>query len=196
MIGGVAVIARGVARFTADIDVTVAAADLDVATLLRALGRERIKPRIADWQDLLQRAQVLLLVHEPTGIDVDLSMAWLPFESDAIANAELVRFGGTPIRAVTPTALVIYKLIAHRPQDLMDVERLLAIHDIDSRQVNRVLTELADHLDGPDRLATFQSLRREVAAAMPGPRRQQEGRRRVGSKPASTKRRTRRKPSR
>jgi hypothetical protein len=160
MMGGVAVIARGVARFTEDIDATVVGADLDVPALLKAFRREKIKPRIPDWLELMQQSQVLLLVHEPTGIEVDVSMAWLPFETDAITSAEIVHVGNVKVRAVTPTALTIYKLIAHRPQDLVDVERLWSFHPIDVRLVTRVLSQLSEHLEGPNRLETLARLRR------------------------------------
>ena len=46
IIGGIAVIARGVPRQTIDIDATVAAADLDLEQLLSTLAAHRITPRI------------------------------------------------------------------------------------------------------------------------------------------------------
>jgi hypothetical protein len=48
VIGGIAVIARGVRRMTTDIDAAVRGDQLDVATLLQALARKRIVPRIRD----------------------------------------------------------------------------------------------------------------------------------------------------
>lgn len=160
IIGGLAVIARGVPRFTEDIDATVVAADLDLAGLLKALAKERVVPRIEDWRDLVERAQILLLEHRPTGIAVDLSLAWLPFEEEAIRAAQPVAFGRSTLRAVRAEDLVIYKLIANRPQDLTDVERLLLLwgEKMDLSRVRRVLAELAEHLEGPDRLETLEDL--------------------------------------
>jgi len=167
VIGGVAVIARGVPRFTEDIDATVAAAGLDLGGLVGSLRREKIVPRIADWSDLVQRAQVLLLVHQPTGIPIDLSLAWLPFEEDAIRAADTVAFAGTSVRVVRAEDLVIYKLIASRPQDLADAERLLLHHrgDMDLERVRRVLGQLSPHLDGADRGQSLETL----LAALPVP---------------------------
>jgi hypothetical protein len=165
IIGGVAVIAHGVTRFTEDIDATVAGARLNVTGLVKTLGRAHIVPRIPDWRDLVERAQVLLLVHAPTQIGIDLSLAWLPFEQEAMDRAETKDFAGATIRAVRPEDLLIYKLIAHRPQDLWDAERLLIFHQpaIDLRRVRSVLAALADHLDGPDRLASLD----EICARLP-----------------------------
>lgn len=160
VIGGLAVIARGVPRFTEDIDVTVVAVNLNLPDMLVALRREKIVPRIGDWKDLVEQAQILLLVHRPTGIAIDLSLAWLPFEEEAVQAAESVAFGRGTVRAVRAEDLVIYKLIANRPQDLSDVERLLLLwrERIDLGRVRRVLTELAEHLEGPDRLQTLADL--------------------------------------
>jgi len=46
IIGGIAVIARGVPRQTIDIDATVAAADLDLDEVLATLAARHITPRI------------------------------------------------------------------------------------------------------------------------------------------------------
>ena len=55
---------------------------------------------------------------------------------------------------------MIYKLIANRPRDLPDVESLLLLHRerIDLSRVRRVLRQLAEHLDGKDRLAVLNEL--------------------------------------
>src|SRR5262245_10069651 len=46
LIGGIAVIARGVRRLTTDIDVAVRGDDLSVDELLRVFSKRKIKPRI------------------------------------------------------------------------------------------------------------------------------------------------------
>jgi hypothetical protein len=197
IIGGVAVIAHGVTRFTEDIDATVAGTNLNVPELVRTLKRARIVPRISDWRQLVEEAQVLLLVHEPTQIGIDLSFAWLPFEQDAMDRAETKDFAGTTIRAVRPEDLLIYKLIAHRPQDLWDAERLLIFHQasIDFRRVRSVLAALAEHLDGPDRLASLDGLCARLPPEMKAtengpvaaPSRKASGRRLPASRPPATK---------
>jgi hypothetical protein len=85
IIGGIAVIARGVPRLTRDVGATVAGGALDLAELLRRLAAHELVPRIDDAVPFAEAYQVLLLRHEPSGVDVDLSIAWLPFELDALA---------------------------------------------------------------------------------------------------------------
>lgn len=76
VIGGIAVIARGVRRMTTDIDATVRGDQLDVASLLKALAKKRIAPRIRDAERFASESLVLLLKHQPTDVEIDVSMAW------------------------------------------------------------------------------------------------------------------------
>jgi hypothetical protein len=82
IIGGLAVIARGVVRHTDDADATVWAAGLELPALLDGLRQRGIVGRIDDVESFAAQSQVLLLVHEPTGVPMDVSLAWLPFERD------------------------------------------------------------------------------------------------------------------
>jgi hypothetical protein len=74
VIGGIAVIARGVRRMTTDIDATVRGDQLDVASLLKALAKKRIVPRIRDAERFVSESLVLLLKHQPTSVEIDVSM--------------------------------------------------------------------------------------------------------------------------
>ncbi len=97
LIGGLAVIARGVPRDTRDIDATIWAPDLDLAKLVEALAAERVVGRIPDLEDFARQAQVLLLVHEPTKTPMEVTLAWLPFEKEAIDRAERMKLGGVEL---------------------------------------------------------------------------------------------------
>jgi len=102
VIGGLAVIARGVPRLTADIDVTIAGEGLDLDAFLVTLARQELAPRIGDALEFARRNQVLLLCHGPTGVPVDVSLAWLPFEREALERAESVDFGGVRLQVPQP----------------------------------------------------------------------------------------------
>jgi hypothetical protein len=169
VIGGIALNANGVTRSTADIDATIPGADLDLAGLLRRLKAHEIVPRIPNAGAFARANQVLLLRHAPTHIDLDLSLAWISFELEAIARAQRVTFATARIRVARPEDLVIYKLIANRPRDLGDLENLLLLHrrQIDLSRVRRILRALSEHLDGRDRIAVLD----ELLASLPGPTR-------------------------
>jgi hypothetical protein len=74
VIGGVAVIAGGVPRLTADIDATIWAPGTDPGALLNLLRIHRIVPRISDAITFAKERQVLLVQHEPSGVPVDLTL--------------------------------------------------------------------------------------------------------------------------
>src|SRR5436305_10941854 len=84
VIGGIAVIAHGVARQTIDIDATVLATQLETSQILAALADYSIRPRIVDALGFAERSQVLLLVHEKTQITLEVSLAFSSFEQEAL----------------------------------------------------------------------------------------------------------------
>lgn len=174
IIGGIAVIARGVVRLTKDIDATVVGGDTDLDALVAALAPYSITPRIANAVSFAQESHVLLLRHAPSGVDVDLTLAWLPFELDAIAAAEVALLHGTRIRVPRVEDLVIYKIVGWRPQDQQDVERLVALHGarMDLDRVRHLAGEVAVALEDPARAEEVDRLlARATASGAPGPAR-------------------------
>ena len=67
---------------------------------------------------------------------------------------------GAHIPVALAEDLVIYKAVAWRERDRTDIERLLVTHRdrIDLGRVRRVLSEFAEALDEPDRIAEFDRL--------------------------------------
>ena len=160
IIGGIAVIARGVTRLTRDIDATVAGGGTDLEALLGVLRRHGIVPRVENVVRFAEQSHVLLLRHAPSGIDVDLSMAWLPFELDAIAASDEISIHGARVRVARAEDLVIYKIAAWRPQDQQDVERLIALHGehIDLKRVRAFARDLATTLEDPQRVEEVEKM--------------------------------------
>jgi hypothetical protein len=158
LIGGIAVIACGVPRATRDVDATVSAETGNLEDFLRIFEKHEVGPRIDDAQTFAQANQVLLLRHAPSGVDVDVSLAWLPFELEAIDASDKLLVGEVRVPVARPEDLVIYKAIAWRPQDQQDVERLLTLHGdrMDLVRVRRVVTELAAALEEPERTSELE----------------------------------------
>jgi hypothetical protein len=149
VIGGVAVIARGVPRLTRDIDIAVAGTDITSAALADELGLAGIHPRIADAVAFADENQVLLVKHAASGVEIDVSRAWLPFELEALKAAKDETLAGVRIAIAQPDDLIIFKAVAWRPIDQQDVERLLALHGerIDLERIRRHVKELGDALE-------------------------------------------------
>jgi hypothetical protein len=71
VIGGIAVIARGVPRVTRDIDIGFSGAHVTLPGLAAELATAGISARIEDAVAFAAESQVLLLRHRETGVDVD-----------------------------------------------------------------------------------------------------------------------------
>jgi len=164
IIGGIAVIAYGVARQTIDIDATVSAAQTNLDELVARLATHDISPRIEHAVLFAQERQVLLLTHTPSGVPLDVSLAWLPFEEEALARARQIDFGGVLISVVSPGDLIVYKAIAWRERDRTDIERLLLARydDIDLDYVRAKVREFAEVIDEPERLGRLEQLIQRV----------------------------------
>lgn len=144
VIGGIAVIARGVRRMTTDIDVVVLGDAVGTSKLLRILARHAVRPRIDDAEAFAERNLVLLLRHTPSGVDLDLSLGWTEFERDAIALSTETAFGRASYPMARAEDLVVFKALAARPKDIEDAAALLLMHPkIDLGEVRRRLAELA-----------------------------------------------------
>lgn len=160
VIGGVAVIACGVPRSTIDIDATVRVDTMDLEALAIACSTHGLEPRIVDALAFAGTNQVYLAVHRPSGVPVDISLAWLPFEHEAIEHSTLASYGLVVIRIPRPEDLLIYKLVASRPRDVDDAEQLLLLHGrtMDLVRVRRVLGDFCETLEDESRMATFDRL--------------------------------------
>ncbi len=154
IIGGLAAIARGVVRHTDDADATVWAPDVDVSSLLDALARNGIVGRISDVKAFAAQSQVLLLVHKASGVPMDVTLAWLPFEREALGRAETVAVGGLELPMASAQDLVVYKTIAWRDRDKHDVEALLRLHrkKIDIAYVRDRVREFAEAIEEHERI--------------------------------------------
>lgn len=171
VIGGFAVIAHGVARTTRDLDATVPGENLDVDHLLHGLSAVGIVARIDAPAEFAGRTQMLLMQHRPSGVLIDLSLAWLPFELDAIkAGVRTEVGGGVEVPIARAEDLVVYKTVAWRPVDQRDIAELLLLRldEIDVARVRHVIELLAEALDDAERLEGFEeSLRRAKRARGP-----------------------------
>jgi hypothetical protein len=165
VIGGIAVIARGVRRFTTDIDAAVRGDEIGIDALLAALAKKRILPRIDDAAQFAQENLVLLLRHEPSRVDFDVSLAWTEFEHEAIAAATIATFGTVKAPMARPEDLVVFKAIAGRGKDMDDVAALLALYpNLDLARVRTRVRELAALADAPELTRGLDSVIKSSAA--------------------------------
>lgn len=160
LFGAQAAILYGVARLTADVDVTVQApAGQPVPTWMPTLATHRFRPRFADPAFLAQ-TRVLPLVHEPSGLPVDLVLAGPGLEEQFLARACRLAVDDVVVPVVDVSDLVVLKVLAARAKDLDDVSVLLRVHAdrIDGTRVRELLTMLEGALGQSDLVPTFERL--------------------------------------
>ena len=158
-IGGVAFQRWGEPRVTDDLDVT----------LLTEFGRERpvlesilkrYQPRIPDPISFALHARVLLL-QDIAGHGIDLSVGGMPYEERVVERSSL---WGTPgagtIRTCSAEDLVVLKAFASRPQDWLDIEKVIVRQGerLDRALILRELQPLVELKEEPEITANLQQL--------------------------------------
>ena len=171
VIGGMAVVSRGVARTTRDLDLAVSGAAAPIEHVLRALEGAGLEARVEDAVSFAARTHVLLVRDVATGLDVDVTLAWAPFEEQALASADTVEVAGAAVPVARAEDLVIYKLVGGRPVDLADVEELVALHReaMDLDRVGELVRQIAEVLEDPARVTAWERILRESSSGRPSP---------------------------
>ena len=157
VIDGIAVQRWGEPRLTIDVD---------LAILLPAGGEERrLREIAAAFPPRLKDAVAFALEHRVLPIDVpgaspaDLGLALPGFEEEAITRAVAYDVGqGRSVRLCTAEDLVVYKCVAGRPQDVMDVESIVARQgdSLDVAHIRRWVEEFAQITEDREIVARFE----------------------------------------
>jgi len=159
IIGGVAVSLLAKPRFTQDVDVAIRFDVDQLERLLPTAAVHGLTPRRPDSLAFARRNRVLLLRHEATAIGVDVSFISMPFEEDMLASARSTQIEGLELRLPRPEDLIIMKAVAHRPQDMVDVELLVESHpDVNLTRVLDWVSQFAQVLQSPDLIDDLQAL--------------------------------------
>jgi hypothetical protein len=151
IIGGIAVSLLGHPRLTADADALLLLPLDQLPKLLKVAQTVGLTPRIPDVMAFAQKSRVVLLKHESSGINVDISLGLLPFELEAVERSELYEAGNLRLRLPTPEDLIILKAVAHRPKDMLDITAVIATHPhLDSSRIAFWVQQFADLLEMPE----------------------------------------------
>lgn len=136
--GGIAVLAWGQPRATADVDALVAVRPEEVARLVQALAAERLRADPRDFDDA--RHDGLHVIHDDAnGFHVDCKLATTTDEADELRHARDVAYEDGRLRIVGPEDTIAFKLKFGSAQDLQDARSIWV------RQEGRLdLTRLRD----------------------------------------------------
>lgn len=138
LVGGIAAMLYGRARFTEDIDLVAAASHEAVLAANSGVMRQFHFDADATWK-----------LYHASGVSIDI---WKDADSDAIASrAVTMEVQGLTIRVAEVHDLVAMKLRAGRPQDDYDITEILRTQKIDDGRMAGLVT--------PAQLATLAALR-------------------------------------
>lgn len=126
VIGGQAVLLYGEPRLTRDIDITLGISPERAGEVVALAEELDLRILIGDPIDFARKTFVLPCSEEKSGIRVDFIFSQSPYEEQALRRARAVRIGDAEVRFASLEDLIIHKVIAGRPRDLEDAERVLA----------------------------------------------------------------------
>ena len=152
LFGAQAAILHGVARLTADVDVTVDLGRRSSADLVAILAAAGFDLRIPDTEGFVEATRVLPFVHRASRIPVDVVLAGPGLEEQFFAGAREHQIGEARVPVVSGEDLIAMKVLAGRPRDLEDVVTILHVrrHDLDIDHVRTTLRLLEGALDRRD----------------------------------------------
>ena len=160
LIGGLAVGLRSRPRVTQDIDTLLWSEEPPNQGLVNAAAVYGFVPRISDVLEFARSHHVLMLNHAASGVRLDVSAAFLPFEREVIERSQPIRLSQDIVLPVaTAEDLLIMKVIAGRSRDWIDAEQLIEINpDINQARVERWCTDYCELLGFPERLDRLRAL--------------------------------------
>jgi hypothetical protein len=157
VIGGFANLVWGRPRLTQDLDVTVSVAEERWPRFIEDLGRRfRI---LVDAPHAFARETRVIPLSTPTSVRVDMILAGLPYEEEALRRAVTVTLAGRGVRFCSAEDLIIHKLASDRPRDREDVEGILVRQRgaLDCAYLDPRIEALATGLERPEILSFYRS---------------------------------------
>ena len=161
IIGGIALLRWGEPRFTRDVDVTLLSGFGREDEFIAPLLESGYRGRVADAVAFAHRNRVLVLT-APNGTPIDIALGGLPFEEEMAERSSLFDFArGCRLRTCSAEDLIILKLFAFRPRDLLDVETVVVRQRgaLEWAYVERHLRPLSEAKEQPSILDTLARLR-------------------------------------
>ena len=144
VVGGLAVIVLGEPRTTGDADAIVYLGPDDAETLIRKAQSAGFEPDVNREVERLRQTGTICLKRSP--FHLDLILASLPFEHEALRRARPRKLFGKSVPFPTPEDLLLFKVLAGRDKVLLDAQGVLRRHmgKLDRRFVEETLRSLCD----------------------------------------------------
>lgn len=162
--GAQAVIAYGVPRLSADVDVTLRIRPDEPERFARDMETAGFGLRVED-PAFVRRTRVMPFVHRRTAMPLDVVLAGSGLEDEFIDRARTVDVGGVRVPLIDPEDLLIAKILAGRPKDVEDARGLWRVlgQDMSVSRIRATLRLLEEALAQSDLLPRFDAIRGEHA---------------------------------
>jgi hypothetical protein len=142
--------------------------DIDIKFSLRS--SDRMKPFLEELRKVAKIlpekplefvAETSVVPVEMDEVRVDLVVAELPFEKEAIQRSRYVDFFGKKIKVCLPEDLIIQKAVSMREKDWMDIKEVIANqrHNMEWSYLLKHCKDLSSFLDDPtiyERIKTWK----------------------------------------
>jgi hypothetical protein len=126
-IGALAAIEWGRPRATANVDLVVSIDPAHWPSVQAAFQSRGLAPGRgvgpAESSDPLPDIAIFWSDQAPS-VRIDLFIAKTDFERTVLEGARVASIGGREVRIASPEAVIIYKLLASRPKDLVDLDSI------------------------------------------------------------------------
>ena len=162
--GAQAVIAYGVPRLSADVDVTLRLEPDDPQGFVADMKTAGFVLRVED-PEFIRRTRVMPFIHSATAMPLDVVLAGSGLEDEFLERARTLDIGGISVPVIDIQDLIVAKILASRPQDLTDARNLWRIHshDLDGQSIRETLCLLEEALTQSDLLPVFDSISRDAS---------------------------------
>lgn len=159
--GGIANSLYGNPRQTFDIDIKIAL-DSDAA-LENLIAKINAIGKVIPQSPRAFIDETGVLPVEIEGVRVDLVIARLPFELEAIQRSQKIRYAGLDFQVCRIEDLIVHKVISTRLKDWADIETLVQLHHntLDWQYLLKHVQGLASFLDRPEIIQNLKRLKNE-----------------------------------
>ena len=118
---------RGRIRVTEDVDVVVKCTVDQALEFVQSADPTRFTPLIPEYESVARSAFLIPLIHQTTGVQLDLAVGVSGFEQQIVSRATPLQIGTRQLRVATAEDVLLMKLLAGRPQDDQDVRGIVEI---------------------------------------------------------------------
>ena len=144
VVGGLAVVVIGEPRMTADVDVIAYLSQEGAENLVQHARAAGFDVDVALEIERLRATGTLRFKRTP--FQLDIILASLPFEQDAMSRSTQREIFGCRVSFPTPEDLILFKVLAGRDKDMLDAVGIAKRHiaSLDWAYIEAIVQELCD----------------------------------------------------